>query len=159
VEPERDGAVVHRTEVPGALGYVGQSDSSDDSANAPDRAPLSPPPVKSSTVSGRAAAATTPRPIAVLQQDPGLRQAIGDVTRIGLARTIVEGRPGLLIVELARDGMDVPSASYNLQRLYLAYSAATRQQDTVALELRRNGIPYGWFTREGLREATLPTGK
>ena len=50
--------------------------------------------------------------------------------------------------------MDVPSASYNLQRLYLAYSAATKQPDTVALELRRNGTLYGWFTREGLRYAS-----
>jgi hypothetical protein len=47
----------------------------------------------------------------------------------------------------------VPSAFYNLQRLYLAYSAATREQDTVALELRRNGEIFGWFTRYGLRSA------
>jgi hypothetical protein len=53
--------------------------------------------------------------------------------------------------------MGVPSAVYNLQRLYLAYSAVTRQEHAVTLELRQNGAPYGWFTREGLREATLPT--
>ena len=95
----------------------------------------------------------------MLEEDPELRHAIGDVTRIGIAQNIVELRPGLLIVELAPDGMGVPSAWYNLQRLYLAYSAATRQQDTVALELRRNGAPYGWFTRQGLLGAKLPTGK
>ena len=50
--------------------------------------------------------------------------------------------------------MDVPSSSYNLQRLYLAYSAATMQPDTVALELRRDGRVYGWFTRQGLRYAS-----
>jgi hypothetical protein len=90
----------------------------------------------------------------VLEQDPGLRHAIGDVTRIGLAENVVEVLPGQLVVYLAADGISVTSASYNLQRLYLAYSAASWQQDTVVLELRRNGELYGWFTREGLRHAT-----
>ena len=90
----------------------------------------------------------------MLEQNPALRLAIGDVTRVGLAETVAEAQPGLLIVQLAPEGMDVPSASYNLQRLYLAYSAATKQPDTVALELRRNGALYGWFTREGLRYAS-----
>jgi hypothetical protein len=90
----------------------------------------------------------------VLEQNPALRLAIGDVTRVGLAENVVEAQPGLLIVQLAPEGMDVPSASYNLQRLYLAYSAATKQPDTVALELRRKGTLYGWFTREGLRYAS-----
>jgi hypothetical protein len=70
-----------------------------------------------------------------------------------MAEDIVEASPGLLIVQLARDGLGVPSALYNLQRLYLAYSAATREQDTVALELRRKGVILGWFTRYGLRSA------
>lgn len=78
---------------------------------------------------------------------------MGDAVRIGLAQGIVEASPGLLIVHLTRDGMGVPSALYNLQRLYLAYSAATREQDTVALELRRNGKTFGWFTSQGLRSA------
>jgi hypothetical protein len=34
--------------------------------------------------------------------------------------------------------------------LYLAYSAATRQQADVAIELRQGGKLYGRFTREGL---------
>jgi hypothetical protein len=89
-----------------------------------------------------------------LDRDQGLRLALGDVTRVGLAENVVEAQLGLLVVYLAPDGMQVPSASYNLQRLYLAYSAATKQQDTVALELRRNGELYGWFTREGLRYAS-----
>jgi hypothetical protein len=86
-----------------------------------------------------------------LEQNPALRLAMGDVTRVGLAENLVEAQPGLLIVQLAPEGMDVPSASYNLQRLYLAYSAANKQLDTVALELRQSGKLYGWFTREGLR--------
>jgi ribosomal protein L9 len=90
----------------------------------------------------------------VLEQNPALRLAIGDVTRVGLAENVVEAQPGHLIVHLAPEGMAVPSASYNLQRLYLAYSAATKQPVTVALELRRNGTLYGWFTREGLRHAS-----
>jgi ribosomal protein L9 len=79
---------------------------------------------------------------------------MGDVTRVGLAEDVVEVQPGLLAVHLAPGGMDVPSTQYNLQRLYLAYSAATKQPDTVALELRLNGKLYGWFTREGLRSAS-----
>lgn len=90
----------------------------------------------------------------MLDQDPPLRLAIGDVTRVGLAERVVETRLGLLVVDLAPNGMGVPSASYNLQRLYLAYSAATEQQDTVAIELRREGKVYGWFTRAGLRYAS-----
>jgi hypothetical protein len=89
----------------------------------------------------------------VLEENQGLRQSIGDAQRIGLAEDIVEASRGLLVVHLAADGLGVPSAHYNLQRLYLAYSAATREQDTVALELRRNGEVFGWFTREGLRTA------
>lgn len=95
-----------------------------------------------------------PRPRPVLEQYPPLQHAIGDVTRIGLAENVVESRPGVLVVHLAANGMGVPSARYNLQRLYLAYSAATRQQDTVAIELRRNREIYGWFTRAGLRLAS-----
>jgi hypothetical protein len=83
----------------------------------------------------------------------GLRQSMGDVIRIGLAEEVVEASPGLLVVHLAKDGLGVPSALYNLQRLYLAYSAANRERDSVAIELRQNGQPYGWFTRQGLRYA------
>jgi hypothetical protein len=90
----------------------------------------------------------------VLEQHPGLRLAMGDITRIGLAEDVVEVRPGVLVLHLGAGGMGVPSAHYNLQRLYLAYSAATPEADTVALELRRNGEPVGWFGRQGLRYAS-----
>ena len=95
----------------------------------------------------------------MLEQDPGLRLAIGDVTRVGLAENVVEARLGLLVLQLAPDGLGVPSASNNLQRLYLAYSAATDQQDDVVLELRGNGKVVGWFTREGLRHASADGGR
>jgi len=142
-----------------AAGYVAQSSSADAS---PDSDPRTPPPPRRASPS----AAATPRPVpagpptprarprAELEKDPALRLAMGDVTRVGLAENLVEAQPGHLIVQLAPAGMDVPSARYNLQRLYLAYSAATKQPDTVALELRRDGILYGWFTREGLRYAS-----
>jgi hypothetical protein len=90
----------------------------------------------------------------VLEQDQGLRHAIGDITRIGLAESIAERRPGLLVVSVTPAGMKVPSATYNLQRLYLAYSAATREQDTVTIELRHGAKLYGWFTRDGLKHAS-----
>jgi hypothetical protein len=40
------------------------------------------------------------------------------------------------------------------QRLYLAYKAATEYRDEVALELRHGMDLYGWFTGEGLRQAS-----
>jgi Protein kinase domain len=159
VEPSGEGTPQDRSEGPEPLGYVGQPSSSGVSPDVAGSTPRTPPPARSTPVLQRPAPPPPPRPRAELEQDQGLRQAIGDVTRIGLAENIVELKPGLLIVELTPDGMGVPSASYNLQRLYLAYSAATRQQDTVAIELRRNGAPYGWFTRQGLLAAKPPTGR
>jgi hypothetical protein len=49
--------------------------------------------------------------------------------------------------------MDAPNVLYHLQRLYLAYSAATEHRSGVALELRHGRKLYGWFTRDGLRQA------
>jgi serine/threonine protein kinase len=158
IEPSRDRATEERNEGPEPLGYVGQPRGSDVSPESGQRTPP-PPSARSTPLPPRPPPSPPPRPRAVLEQDPGLRQAMGDITRIGLAENIAELRPGVLIVELAPGGMGVPSASYNLQRLYLAYSAASRQQDTVAIELRRNGALYGRFTRAGLLEAKPTTGR
>jgi serine/threonine protein kinase len=139
---------------PDAAGYVGEARSSDVWAETAQSEP--PLPVRE----GSAATATqsppppSRRPRAILDRDPGLRLALGDVLRVGVAEGVIEARLGLLVVYLAPDGMRVPSAEYNLQRLYLAYSAATEPRDTLALELRRNGELYGWFTRDGLRYAS-----
>jgi serine/threonine protein kinase len=139
-------------------GYVDPTSQPAEPQRQPQPAPTPP----AATPSTRAAPrASSPAPIArkparsraVLEAHQGLRQSMGDAVRIGMAQSIVEASPGLLIVHLTRDGMGVPSALYNLQRLYLAYSAATREQDTVALELRRNGKIFGWFTSQGLRAA------
>ncbi len=150
-----------RNRPPEPLGYVGQPSSSDLPPATVERAPPPPqPPRPTAAVAPTSPPARPPRPLTVLEQDPGLRLAIGDVTRVGLAEKVVEARLGLLVLQLAPDGLGVPSASYNLQRLYLAYSAATDQQeDPVALELRRNGKVVGWFTREGLRRASSDGGR
>ena len=50
--------------------------------------------------------------------------------------------------------MNVPSVRYDLRRLYLAYKAATQYRDEVALELRHGGDVYGWFTSDGLTQAS-----
>jgi hypothetical protein len=50
--------------------------------------------------------------------------------------------------------MHVPSAMYNLQRLYLAYSAATEYRDEVTLELRHGRDLYARLTRDGLKQAS-----
>jgi serine/threonine-protein kinase len=148
-----------RSDAPEAAGYVAQSPSSE---TPPDTAvPLALTPQRatsSAPAAPRPAPAAPPRPRArpraELEQNTSLRLAMGDVTRVGLAEDVVEAQPGLLVVHLGPGGMDVPSTQYNLQRLYLAYSAATKEPDTVALELRLNGKIYGWFTREGLRSAS-----
>ena len=160
VEPAGNRPTETRNEAPQAHGYVGQPRSSDGSADMVERAPPAPqPPRPTAAVAPTPPPAKPPRPLAVLEQDPGLRLAIGDVTRVGLAENVVEARLGLLVLQLAPDGLGVPSASYNLQRLYLAYSAATDQQDDVVLELRGNGKVVGWFTREGLRHASADGGR
>jgi len=134
--------------IPEARGYAGAPAASSDSDPAPEDT--------------RGAQIVTARPVDSirpivkprsrdeLEQDQGLRHAIGDVVRLGLAANVAERRPGLLVVFLNPGGMNVPSAVYNLQRLYLAYSAATRQEPDVAIELRHEGDLYGRFTREGL---------
>ena len=149
-----------RNQAPEALGYSGQPRISDLSPETVRRAPPPPPPPRPTpAVVPNRPSARPPRPLAELQEAPGLRLAIGDVTRVGLAEHVVEARLGLLVIELAPDGLGVPSATYNLQRLYLAYSAATDQQDPVEVELRRNGEVVGWFTREGLRYADSDGGQ
>ncbi len=134
--------------IPVTRGYAGAPAASSDSDPAPDDTR------GAQIVTARPVDSITPivkpRSRDELEQDQGLRHAIGDVVRLGLAENVAERRPGLLVVFLNPDGMNVPSAAYNLQRLYLAYSAATRQQADVAIELRQEGDLYGRFTREGL---------
>ena len=164
VDSHRRDPPEERNDAPEAAGYMAQSPSSQ---MWPDTAgPPAPPPRAASTstpVGPRPAPVSSPkrraRPLGELLGNTALRLAIGDVTRLGLAENVVEAQPGLLIVDLAPDGMDVPSSTYNLQRLYLAYSAATIQPDTVALELRRDGRVYGWFTRDGLLYAGPDVGR
>lgn len=94
-----------------------------------------------------------PRPRAELERNPALRLSIADVVRVGIAEDVAEIRPGLLMVSLTPAAMRVPSVTYNLERLYLGYSAATQFRRDVALELRHGPDLYGWFTREGLTQA------
>lgn len=72
--------------------------------------------------------------------------------RLGIAEDVAEIRPGFLLVSVTPAAMHVPSVMYNLQRLYLAYSAATNYRDEVALELRHGRDLYGLFTRDGLTQ-------
>jgi hypothetical protein len=154
----RDRPSEERVEAPDAAGYVAQASGPEVPAE-PAESPRPVPAPRAKSNAPVVVRGDPPRPRIVLEEDQGLRQAIGDVMRIGLAENVVEMSPGLLVVQLAEGGMEVPSASYNLQRLYLAYSAATRQQDTVALELRRKGELHGWFTREGFRGASSHEGR
>jgi len=158
VDAPREQPTEERRDAPEVAGYAPtpSSDTSPDTARrtgASTSTPIGPRPAPVSSPKPRG------RPLGELEQTPALRLAIGDVTRVGLAENVVEARPGLLIVNLAPNGMDVPSSTYNLQRLYLAYSAATTKPDTVALELRRDGRVYGRFTSAGMLYAGPDGGR
>jgi serine/threonine protein kinase len=160
IGPTRDRPAEVRNRAPEAAGYQGQPRSSDRSPGTVERTPPPPqPPTPTPAVAPNPSPTHPPRSLRELEQSPGLRLAIGDVTRVGLAEQVVEARLGLLVLRLAPDGLSVPSAQYNLQRLYLAYSASTDQQDPVELELRRNGKVVGWFTSEGFRYASPDGGR
>jgi hypothetical protein len=94
-----------------------------------------------------------PRTRAELEQDQGLGQAISDIIRLGIATDVAETEVGLLRVRLTPAAEGVPSFEYNLQRLYLAYSAATEHLEGVTVELWQGGQRYGRFIREGLMPA------
>jgi serine/threonine protein kinase len=134
-----------------ALGYVGEPAPSS-VPNPPDSTPA--PQARQSRATLPIGTLEVPRSRAELELDQGLRQSIGDVMRLGIAEDVAEIRPGFLQLSLTSAAMHVPSVTYNLQRLYLAYSAATEHRDEVALELRHGRDLYGWFTRDGLRQAS-----
>ena len=94
--------------------------------------------------------AAMPRTRGELEQDQGLRQAIGDIIRLGIAEDVAEVQAGTLRVRLTAAAMEVPSFTYNLQRLYLAYSASTDHLAGATVELWQGRERYGRFTREGL---------
>jgi eukaryotic-like serine/threonine-protein kinase len=137
---------------PDVLGYMGEPASSlmpsvpPDTPDAPEaRQARATPPTRPTA---------DPRPRAELERNQALRLSIGDVLRLELAQDVAEIRPGVLLVALTPAAMDASTIMYHLQRLYLAYSAATEHRSEVALELRRGRELYGWFTRDGLREAS-----
>jgi hypothetical protein len=138
-------------ETSAALGYVGQPAPSS-VPNLPPDSTLAPEP-RQARATPPIRTLEDPRPRDELARDQGLRQSIGDVMRLGVAEDVAEIRAGSLLVSLTPAAMHVPSVMYNLQRLYLAYSAATAYRDEVALELRHGKNLYGWFTRDGFRQA------
>lgn len=136
---------------PDVLGYVGEPASSSVPDVSPDTTDA--PETRQAGATPPTRATADPRPRAELELHQALRLSIGDVLRVGLAQNIAEIRPGVLLVALTPAAMDAPNVLYHLQRLYLAYSAATEHRSGVALELRHGRKLYGWFTRDGLRQA------
>jgi serine/threonine protein kinase len=147
-EPPRERRADERPEAQDVRGYVGDPPSP--SPRRPPAGRTTPPATRQPTPAGPTRPSPDSRAREELEQNQGLALAIGDVLRIGLAEDVTEMRRGWLAISLAPGGLSVPSATYNLQRLYLAYSAATRELDEVVLELRDEGEVYGRFTREGL---------
>lgn len=132
-------------ETPQALGYVGEPPASS--------VPNSPGATLAREAWQLRATPPTleaPRSRAELELDQGFHQSLKDIMRLGIAEDVAEIRPGLLRVSLTQVAIHVPNAMYRLQRLYLAYGAATAFRDEVALELRHGTALYGWFTGEGL---------
>jgi hypothetical protein len=99
-----------------------------------------------STPSGRAPAVPPP-PITL---HPGVRQALNDLTRLGVVAEYGEYRPGLLILVLGDGYRESQSVEYNLGRLLKAYSTYLHYSVPPVLELWLNGEKIGEYTNQGL---------
>ncbi|MGH7578758.1 MAG: hypothetical protein ACREM9_01195, partial [Gemmatimonadales bacterium] len=142
-------------EPPDVLGYVAQPAASPEPDDPPETTGATGTPPARPTPPPTASA--KPRPRAELERHQALRLSIGDVLRLRLVERIAEISPGVLLVSLTPTAMDAPNVMYHLQRLYLAYSAATKHPGGASLELRHGRELYGWFTRNGLRQASADT--
>ena len=99
-----------------------------------------------STPSGRAPAVPPP-PITL---HPGVRQALNDLTRLGVVAEYGEYRPGLLILVLGDGYRESQSVEYNLGRLLKAYGSYLQYRVPPVLELWLNGEKIGEYTNQGL---------
>ncbi|HET7241401.1 MAG TPA: hypothetical protein VFI77_09585 [Gemmatimonadales bacterium] len=99
-----------------------------------------------STLSGRAA----PVPPPPITLHPGVRQALNDLTRLGVVAEYGEYRPGLLILVLGDGYKQSQSVEYNLGRLLKAYGAYLHYSVPPVLELWLNGEKIGEYTNQGL---------
>jgi hypothetical protein len=99
-----------------------------------------------STLSGRAPAVPPP-PITL---HPGVRQALNDLTRLGVVAEYGEYRPGLLILVLGDGYKESQSVEYNLGRLHKAYGQYLQYRVPAVLELWLNGEKIGEYTNQGL---------
>jgi hypothetical protein len=99
-----------------------------------------------STLSGRTPAVPPP-PITL---HPGVRQALNDLTRLGVVAEYGEYRPGLLILVLGGGYRESQSVEYNLGRLLKAYGAYLQYRVPPVLELWLNGEKIGEYTNQGL---------
>jgi hypothetical protein len=99
-----------------------------------------------STPSGRA----PPVPPPPITLHPGVRQALNDLTRLGVVAEYGEYRPGLLILVLGEGYRESQSVEYNLGRLHKAYGAYLQYRVPPILELWLNGEKIGEYTNQGL---------
>jgi len=99
-----------------------------------------------STPSGRAA----PVPPPPITLHPGVRQALNDLTRLGVVAEYGEYRPGLLILVLGDGYKSSQSVEYNLGRLLKAYGNYLHYSVPPVLELWLNGEKIGEYTNQGL---------
>ena len=99
-----------------------------------------------STPSGR----TAPVPPPPITLHPGVRQALNDLTRLGVVAEYGEYRPGLLILVLGDGYRQSQSVEYNLGRLLKAYGAYLHYSVPPVLELWLNGEKIGEYTNQGL---------
>ena len=136
VEKEVPPRAAQNQELPEPLGYLGTPASSPPATDT-----IAPPAVRTDA---------TPRSRDELTHHQALREAIGDVTRLGIVEDVVELQPGSLRVSLTTSALEMPSMRYNLERLYTAYRGATPHDPDASVELRRGDQLYGRFTRDGL---------
>lgn len=105
-------------------------------------------PAAEADTSGTSRAPAVPPPPITLH--PGVRQALADLTRLGVVAEYGEYRPGLLILVLGEGFRESQSAEYNLGRLHKAYGAYLQYRIPPVLELWLNGEKIGEYTNQGL---------
>jgi hypothetical protein len=86
---------------------------------------------------------------AEILRTPSFREALQDVTRIGLVTGFREVRYGLMHLDLGTFDSSTP-LEYYLGRLHLGYRESTEFHGQAVLELWQNGRKLGEFTNDGL---------
>ena len=85
-----------------------------------------------------------------LSRHVGVRQAIGDATRLGIVTGYSEVRPGRMALTLGPGFSTASTVEYHLKRIYSAYGDYLNHTLAPVLELRDGNGIVGDYTWDGL---------